>query len=233
MNHTGGMVKTAHPPCLIVLLLAVTAPWIAVAEPRLLADAEMDGITAAGVRVEVEAYARALGDIALTRTNARALTRIVRDRVKVGVGLAEGQALACCGEGASVAVGSSAAGGGDVAYGDTVSHVFHGVSLSDDHTLEQFAFGYSASLLLEASSNGGADAGALGKLGHNLIGDGVVPSADGLTTGFAFAPVYTAGLRWRAARYLTGEPHDLPHVATASQLASRRLTQARQAISLR
>lgn len=227
------MVKVADPPCLIVLFLAVTAPCIAAAEPRLLVDAEMDGITAAGVHVGVEAHARALGNIALTRTDARALTRIVNDRVELGVGFAEGQAFACCGEGASVAVGSSAAGGGGVVHSGTVSHVFHGASLSDDHALDRFTFGYSASLVLGASTNGVVDRRALSELGRDLLGDEAVPSAGGLTTGFAFAPVYAAGLRWRAARHLTGQPHDLAHVATPSQLASQRLTQARQAISLR
>jgi hypothetical protein len=227
------MVKVAHSPCLIVLLLAVTAPCIAVAEPRLLADAEMDGITAAGVHVGGAAHARAVGHIVRTRTDARALTRTVNDRVELGVGFAEGQAFACCGQGASVAVGSSAAGGGGVVHSRTVSHVFHGAALSDDHALERFTFGYSASLVLGASTDGVVDGRALGKLGRDLLGHEAGPSAGGLTTGFAFAPAYAAGLRWRAARRLTGRPHDLAHVATASQLASQRLTRARQAISSR
>jgi hypothetical protein len=205
---------------LVALLVGITAPCVTMAEPRTLADVEMDAVTAAGVVVEVDAYARALGTIAVTRTDARALTGIIEEGIEIGAGFAEGQAYACCGNGSSVVVGSSAAGGGDVVYGGSFSHVFHGAALTAEGVLERFAFGYSAALLLTASSDGLLNSRALGDLSRKLIGGGQTLSGDGLVAWFAFAPVYTAGMRWRAARHLTGQRHDLPQVTTASQMTS-------------
>jgi hypothetical protein len=227
----------AHRSNLAALLLGITAPCVAMAEPRLLAEAEMDAVTAAGVVVEVEAYAHAFGTVALTRTDARALTSRLGDGIEVGAGFAEGQAVACCGRDSAVAVGSSAAGGGDVLYGGSFSHVFHGAALTADGALQRFAFGYSAALLLGASSDAPLDSraldDALSDLSRRLFGGGQTVSGDGPATGFAFAPVYTAGLRWQAARYLSGQRHDLSSIATTSQLASQRLTRAQQAVSWR
>jgi hypothetical protein len=212
--------RLTHRSALAALLLAATAPCVAGAEPRLLADVEMDAVTAAGVMVDVRAYAHALGAIARTRTDARALTSIIEEGIEISAGFAEGQAYTCCGNGSSVVVGSSAAGGGDVVYGGSFSHVFHGAALTAEGVLERFAFGYSAALLLTASSDGLLNSRALGDLSRKLIGGGQTLSGDGLVAWFAFAPVYTAGMRWRAARHLTGQRHDLPQVATASQMTS-------------
>ena len=224
----------AHRSDLAALLLAITTPCFAIAEPRLLADAEMDAVTAAGVVVEVDAYARALGRLASTRTDAHALTSRLGDGTEVSAGFAEGHAFACCGKGSSVAVGSSAAGGGDVVYGGSFSHVFHGAALTSDGAIQRFAFGYSAALLLTASSDRLLSAhaldGALGDLSRKL-GGGHTLSGDGLVTGYAFVPVYAAGLRWQAARHLSGQRHDLWSVATATQVASQRPTRAQQAVS--
>jgi hypothetical protein len=220
---------------LAALLVGITAPCVAMAEPRTLADVEMDAITAAGVVVEVDAYARALGTIAVTRTDARALTSIIEEGIEIGAGFAEGQAYACCGNGSSVVVGSSAAGGDDVVYGGSFSHVFHGAALTSDGALRRFAFGYSAALLLTVSSDALLSAraldGALGELGRKFIGGGQTVSGNGLVTGYAFAPVYTAGLRWHAARYLVRQRHDFPEVATASQTAARQLIGVNQTMS--
>jgi len=231
MIHTRGMAKGfPYGPALVTLLIAATAPSVVKAGPRPLTDAEMDGVTAAGIAVEVDVYARARGHIAHTRTASRALTRIVEGRIQVGAGFAEGQAYACCGSGSSVAVGSSAAGAGDVVEGGSFSHVFHGAALTADGAFERFAFGYSAALLLTASFGGQRDSRARGDPGRRLIGVGQLLSENRLITGFAFAPVYAAGLRWRAARHLAG-PGDLSPATTAGQIAPRRLTRANQIVT--
>ncbi len=196
----------------MALLLGVTASCVAMAEPELLSDAEMDTITAAGVVIAVDAYAAALGTLALTRTEARTLTSAIQKRIEIGIGFAEGQAYACCDEGASVVVGSSAAGSGDVVSGSSFSHVFHGAALTGRGTVEHFSFGYSAAWLRAASSDtllGSRDLDrALGDLGDRLIDSVQTRSGDGPVTGFVFAPVYAAGLRWRAIRNVTGQLRD-------------------------
>jgi hypothetical protein len=211
MNHTGRVIKGhVHGPALTALLLGLTVYDVAMAEPKPLADAEMDSVTAAGVVVEVDAYAWALGAIATARTEARVLTRSTKERVEVAAGFAEGLAYACCGEESSITVGSKAAGGGDVAYGSTFSQVFHGASLTSEGKVKRFTFGYSASLVVAASSDAvphflesNAElSDTLAALSREVIGDQQSLSDDGLAAGFAFAPMYTAALRWRAAHHL-------------------------------
>jgi hypothetical protein len=218
------VIRLTHRSALAALHLAATAPCVASAEPRLLANVEMDTVTAAGVVVDVRAYAHALGAIAHTRTDARALTSLIEGGIEIGAGFAEAQAYACCHIGSLLVAGSSAAGSGDVAYGGSFTHVFHGAALTANGAVERFVFGYSAALLLTASSDGLPNSrtlnGALGDLSEKVIGGGQTFSGEGFVTGFAFAPVYTAGMRWWTARHLTGQRHDLPQVATASQMAS-------------
>ena len=224
--------RLTHRSALAALLLAAIAPCVASAEPRLLADIEMDAVSAAGVMVDVGAYAQALGTIAFTRTDARALASKPMEGVEIGAGFAEGQAFACCGEGSSVTVGSSAAGSGDAVYRKSVSHVFHGAALTDG-ALKRFTFSYSAALQVAASSDAPLDARALDDTTSELrreLFDEQTASGHGLITGHAFAPVYTAALRWQAARYLTGQRHSLSSLVTASQAASQRLIGAQQAI---
>jgi len=226
-------IRLAHPLNLAAVLLAITAPCVARAEPKLLTEAEMEAVTAAGVVVEVEAYASAFGTVALTSTDARALTSRLGDGIEVGAGFAEGRAFACCSNESSVAVGSRAAGSGDVVYGSSFSHVFHGAALTAGGAFQRFAFGYSVALRLAASFDAPLDPraldDALGDLSWKLFGGGQTVSDDGFATGFAFAPVYTAGLRWQAARHLSGQRHDRSPAAT--QVASQRLARARQAVS--
>jgi hypothetical protein len=183
----------------------------------------MEAVTAAGVMVDVRAYAHALGRIAFTRTDARALASNPMEGVEIGAGFAEGQAFACCGEGSSVIIGSSATGSGDAVYGKSVSHVFHGAALTDG-ALKRFTFGYSAAFQVTALSDAPLGRHALGEFGRELLG-GQTVFGDRLVTGYDFAQVYAAGLRWQAARYLTGQRHDFSSAATASQLASQRLIQ--------
>jgi hypothetical protein len=222
-----------HRSALAVVLLAIAAPCAALAEPRLLMQHEMDAITAAGVAIEVDAFAHAIGSVASTRTDARAVATRPAEGIEVGAGFAEGQALACCGTGSSVTVGSSATGAGDVVYGNSVSRVFHGAGLSEDGTLERFTFGYSAAVQVVVSSDAPLDARALnsvrGDLAPKLFG-GQAVSGDGLVTGFAFAPVHAAALRWQLARHLTGQGPDLASVASTSQVAWQHLIRAQQTV---
>lgn len=102
-----------------VLLVLITPTGLA-AEPRVLGDLELDGVTAAGVFVDVDSVATAFGD--RTRTLADAHTVAVPGGwFDLGVGLTLGHGFACCGEAADVAVGSTAVGVGDIVHRGTRS----------------------------------------------------------------------------------------------------------------
>jgi hypothetical protein len=92
-------------------------------EPMVLSDYELDSITAAGVLLDVNSVAAALGDFANTRTDANTLVFNGED-LDLGVGITIGQALACCGEDANVGIGSEVLGIGDIVHG-TTHHVRH------------------------------------------------------------------------------------------------------------
>jgi hypothetical protein len=87
-------------------------------EPMVLSDFELDAITAAGVLVDVDSFAAALGAFGDARTDANTLAFDGED-FDVGIGITTGQALACCGEGADVEVGSTVLGIGDIVHGVT------------------------------------------------------------------------------------------------------------------
>jgi hypothetical protein len=90
------------------------------AEPTVLANLQLDSVTAAGVLVDVGSFAAALGDLAGTRADAE--TFVSRgEAFDLGVGRTVGLALACCNEKADVAVGSAAVGSGDIVHGTTHS----------------------------------------------------------------------------------------------------------------
>jgi hypothetical protein len=90
------------------------------AEPTVLADLQLDSVTAAGVLVDVSSIATALGDFGDARTGANTFV-VGGEYLDLGVGTTMGQALACCGEDADVAVGSAAVGAGDMVHGITHS----------------------------------------------------------------------------------------------------------------
>lgn len=118
------------------------------AEPRVLADWELDSITAAGVLLDVNSIAAALGDFASTRTDANIFTLHSDDlNLDTGVGVTTGQAFACCGEDADVEVGSTAVGMGDYVRG--ITHTI-GQDGSERH---RFARGFSLGFVLAISSN--------------------------------------------------------------------------------
>jgi hypothetical protein len=95
------------------------------AEPMVLSEFELDAITAAGVLVDVSSMAAALGDAAAVGTDANTGV-FVGDHLAVGVGTTIGQALACCGSDADVAVGSAVVGIGDIVHGTTHSVEYDG-----------------------------------------------------------------------------------------------------------
>jgi hypothetical protein len=118
----------------VAIILALMAPGDAMAEPKVLADWELDSITAAGVLVDVSSIAAALGDFAKAKTDADTFA-FDGKTLDLGVGITMGQALACCGEEADVEVGSAVLGIGDIVHGFThrVEHdgrsLAHGLSV--------------------------------------------------------------------------------------------------------
>jgi hypothetical protein len=104
------------------VVLGITTSAVA-DEPMVLSDYELDAITAAGILIDVNSLATALGDFAHTRTDADTLA-FNGENLDLGVGFTIGQALACCGEDADVEVGSAVLGVGDIVHG-TTHHVKH------------------------------------------------------------------------------------------------------------
>lgn len=100
------------------VLLALITPIGVAAEPRVLDDLELDGVTAAGVFVDVDSVAAAFGDRTRTLTDARTVA-VPGGWFDLGVGLTLGHGFACCGEAADVAVGSTAVGVGDIVHRGT------------------------------------------------------------------------------------------------------------------
>jgi hypothetical protein len=103
---------TVNAAAAAVLLVMMTPTGLA-AEPRVLGEPELDGVTAAGVFVGVDSVAAALGDRTFVFTDSRTVT-IPGTWFDLGIGLTLGQGYACCGEAADVAVGSTAVGAGDI-----------------------------------------------------------------------------------------------------------------------
>jgi hypothetical protein len=110
-------------------------------EPMVLSDAALDAITASGVLVDVASRAAALGDFGHTRTDADTLV-ISKEDLDLGVGVAIGQALGCCGEEADVEVGSAVLGIGDMV---------HGTTKRVGHDGRRLAYGFSVGLVLVMS----------------------------------------------------------------------------------
>ena len=104
-------------------------PGGVVAEPKVLADRELDSITAAGVLIDVSSIAAALGDFAAAKTDANTLA-FHGKTLDLGVGITIGQALACCGDDADVEVGSAVLGVGDLVHGLTHRVKHNGRSLA-------------------------------------------------------------------------------------------------------
>ena len=122
-----------------VVLGMTTSP--AAAEPMVLSDFESDAITASGVLVDVSSMAVALGDVAAVGTDANTNV-FVGEHLAVAVGTTIGQALACCGADADVAVGSAVVGIGDIV---------HGTTHSVEHDGRLLAYGFSIGFVVALS----------------------------------------------------------------------------------
>ena len=101
-------------------LAARGAEMVGTTEPTVLAELELDSITAAGVAVDVGSFAVARGDLTLAFTDADTIA-LSREAYDLGLGFTRGFALACCGKEAAVEVGSVAVGSGDIVRGTTHS----------------------------------------------------------------------------------------------------------------
>jgi hypothetical protein len=86
-------------------------------EPKVLSNLELETVTAAGVLVDVNSVAAAVGDN--TRAVTDTYTSVIEKNLELGIGFTLGQALACCGENADVEVGSAVLGVGDIVHGGT------------------------------------------------------------------------------------------------------------------
>jgi hypothetical protein len=95
------------------LVLGMSTSASFAGEPKVLSDLELETVTAAGVLVDVNSVAAAFGDS--TRSFTDANTSVIDGKsLDLGIGLTTGQALACCGEDASVQIGSAVQGVGDI-----------------------------------------------------------------------------------------------------------------------
>jgi hypothetical protein len=108
------MVNTAATAVLLVLI----TPIGLAAEPRVLGDLELDGVTAAGVSVDVDSVAAAFGDRTRILTDAHTVA-VPGKWFDLGIGLTLGHGYACCGEAADVEVGSTVLGVGDIVHRGT------------------------------------------------------------------------------------------------------------------
>lgn len=122
------------------VVVDVTTTNSAAAEPTVLADADLDTVTAAGVLVNVNSVVAALGGRARTLTNADTFA-VVGKRFDLGVGLTFGHGYACCGEDADVKVGSAVLGVGEIVREGT-----RGLKSDDGISAQGLAAGYVVAL---------------------------------------------------------------------------------------
>jgi hypothetical protein len=134
------------------LLAAALAPCSAAAEPMELTAAQLDQVTAAGVAVAVDVFAQAIGAAAETYTTT--LTDAFSNPwLSVAFGIGVGQAYACCGPDAEVAVGTTVAGTG----GHTA-----GGSFEQTHDDGVYAVGITTGWVMTVSAPSTEQVGAYG-----------------------------------------------------------------------
>jgi hypothetical protein len=216
----------------VALLLAILSPAAVIAQPRILTASEMDGVTASGIRIEARAFAQASGDHALAHTRSDAMVSTINKR-EVGIGLAEGLAFACCSRQSDVAVGSSVSTTGEIVLRKTYAVKFRGAIVEREDNVRHFAYGYVAGFLVAQSAEDGPHPGehvARGAWDHlggsikGLIDVSWTAAREGVVTGFEFAPVFVAGLRWRLFReFLAATPGGVHYVGLRACDGSRRL----------
>jgi hypothetical protein len=194
----------------MALALVVLWPAVVLASPKVLTDAQMDGVTAGAIRVDAVAFAQALGDIALTRTRTHTLTGPLHRRFEFGVAFAEGVAFACCSRTSEVVVASGTSSTGHVVYSKDYTYEFRGAIAGRRGQVRYFAYGYSASFLVALDFGDHPGFQTVGKRRHGLgrsIGRLIDLSRvwvrNGIVSSFEFAPVFAAGLRWHVLRDLS------------------------------
>jgi hypothetical protein len=207
----------------LTLLLGMLLPAAAAAKPTVLTESEMDEVTASGIGIEARAFAQASGDHVLAHTRSDALVSTINAR-EIGIGFAEGLAFACCSRQSDVAVGSSVSTTGEIVLRKTYVVEFRGAIVERENDVRHFAYGYAAGFLVARSAEDGPHPsehvarGAWDHLGRSikgLIDVSGIAARDGVVTGFEFAPVFAAGLRWRLFReFLAATPGgSLPGIA--------------------
>jgi len=206
MQRTGPSKAASLAAAAMALLLGT--PGAVVAEPRALSPSEMDGVTAGRIRVDAVAFAQASGDFALAQTRSDALVRSIDER-ELGIGFAEGFAFACCRRASDVAVHSSVSSTGEVVHSETRAATFRGAIAGRDNGVSYFVYGYAAAFLVARSPGDWpepADQAAHEPWDHlggsivGLIDVGQGEGRDGVVSGFAFAPLFAAGIRWHLFR---------------------------------
>ena len=203
LNMGASVIATA-----VALLLGMLAPAAATAKPTVLTAAELDGVTAGGIRVDASARAQASGDHVLAQTTSDAVVITFKEQ-ELGIGFAEGLASACCGPESAVAVHSSVSSTGETVHSKSAAVTFRGAVAGRDDQVRHFAYGYAAAFLVATSDGDWPDVGEqalhgpwshlAGSIGA-LIDVAPTEGRGGVVSGFEFAPVFTAGLRWRLFR---------------------------------
>jgi hypothetical protein len=178
------------------------------AEPRALTAPELDGVTAGGIRVDATAFAQASGDFALAHTRSDAFVSTI-DQRELGIGFADALAFACCRRASDVAAHSSVSSTGEVIHSETRAATFRGAIAGRDNQVSYFVYGYAAAFLVARSPGDWpepADQAAhepWDHLGGSIVGQidvGQGEGQDGVVSGFAFAPLFAAGIRWHLFR---------------------------------
>jgi hypothetical protein len=119
-------------------------------------------------------------------------------------------AFACCARESAVAVHSSVSSTGQVVQSDSHAVTFRGAIADRDGQVRYFTYGYAAAFLIARSSGEwpapGAQAGhePWDHLGESVSGliDVSQTRREGAVSGFEFAPMFAAGIRWRLFRNL-------------------------------
>jgi hypothetical protein len=211
----------------MALMFGIMAPTGVAADPRVLADSELDVVTAAGVLVSVESIANAVGDHLVAGTSAYTSVR-TKDLIEVGVGFSDGYAAACCGEESDVVLDSTAVGAGDLVYSKTYTVEFRGATYAAGGGFNHFSYGHTAAFLLAISFEDGFEMvqPAIEEPRGDLPGvtdavrEFLGASRDGFAAGVELGAVISAGMRWQAAQDLAAGHWDVPQLSTDTPMSS-------------
>jgi hypothetical protein len=210
----------------MALMLGMITPTVVTAEPQVLADHQLDAVTAAGVLVAVNSVANAVGDHVVADTSSFTSARSGH-LVEVGVGFSDGYATACCGQESDVVLDSTAVGAGDLVYGRTYTVEFRGAIYTVDNGFGYFAYGYTAAFLLAVSFEDAfemvqqtvqepqADIRDLVAAAREFTG----ASRDGFATGFELGAAIAAGTRWQAAQDLVAGYQDARQLSSDARIS--------------